>query len=53
MKLMIEQQTETEDKKKKAEILSKKLDEQFIIIDQRKEVVRKELSEVEPKFREA
>ncbi|GAW79183.1 hypothetical protein PGO_021530 [Plasmodium gonderi] len=53
MKLMIEQQAETEDKKKKAEILAKKLDEQFIIIEQRKEIVRKELSEVEPKFREA
>ncbi|CRG93244.1 dynein heavy chain, putative [Plasmodium gallinaceum] len=53
MKLMIEQQAETEDKKKKAEILAKKLDEQFIIIEQRKEVVRKELSEVEPKFRDA
>ncbi|SBS80798.1 dynein heavy chain, putative [Plasmodium ovale] len=53
MKLMIKQQTETEDKKKKAEILAKKLDEQFIIIEQRKEIVRKELSEVEPKFREA
>ncbi|ETB60571.1 dynein heavy chain-like protein [Plasmodium yoelii 17X] len=53
MKLMIEQQAETEDKKKKAEILAKKLDEQFIIIEQRKEIIRKELSEVEPKFREA
>lgn len=53
MKLMIEQQAETEDKKRKAEKLAKKLDEQFIIIAQRKEEVRKELSEVEPKFREA
>ncbi|CDI87445.1 dynein beta chain, flagellar outer arm, putative [Eimeria praecox] len=53
MQQMINQQAEAEDKKKGAEVLARKLDEQTGIIKERRAVVEAQLSEVEPLLREA
>ncbi|CDJ57328.1 hypothetical protein EMWEY_00007760 [Eimeria maxima] len=53
MQQMIDQQAEAEDKKKGAEVLARKLDEQTGIINERRAVVEAQLSEVEPLLREA
>ncbi|OEH78569.1 dynein heavy chain related [Cyclospora cayetanensis] len=53
MQQMIDQQAEAEQKKKVAEVLARKLDEQTGIIKERREAVEAQLSEVEPLLKEA
>lgn len=53
MQQMINQQAEAENKKKGAEVLARKLDEQTGIIKERREAVEAQLSEVEPLLKEA
>ncbi|KAL8455832.1 hypothetical protein Emag_000406 [Eimeria magna] len=53
MQQMIDQQGEAENKKKGAEVLARKLDEQTGKIKERREAVEAQLSEVEPLLKEA
>lgn len=53
MQQMIDQQSVAENKKKVAEVLARKLDEQTGIIKERRDAVEAQLSEVEPLLKEA
>lgn len=53
MQQMVDQQAEAEEKKRGAEILARRLDEQTGVIAERKDAVQEQLSAVEPLLKEA